>query len=126
MFDLGIQELILIFIVALVVFGPDRLPELAKGLGKGLADLKNTLSGVRDQVDSEFKEITSAKEIQELKNIADPLALKERLFGDDTLIKPDAGAPAPAEPRPEAAPTAPEPTAGRESNGPSEAPTTKG
>ncbi|NIR25464.1 MAG: twin-arginine translocase TatA/TatE family subunit, partial [Gammaproteobacteria bacterium] len=34
MFDLGIQELVVIFVVALLVFGPKRLPELARTMGK--------------------------------------------------------------------------------------------
>ncbi len=54
MFDLGIQELIVIFIVALLVFGPKRLPELGKSLGKGLAELKKAMQGVKEQMDVEL------------------------------------------------------------------------
>lgn len=57
MFDLGIQELIVIFIVALLVFGPKRLPELGKSLGKGLAELKKAMQGVKDQMDAELGEV---------------------------------------------------------------------
>ena len=49
MFDLGIQELIVIFIVALIVFGPKRLPELGRTIGKGMSELKRAMNGVRDQ-----------------------------------------------------------------------------
>jgi len=35
MFGLGLPELIVIFVIALVVFGPKKLPELGKALGKG-------------------------------------------------------------------------------------------
>ena len=56
MFDIGLQELILIFLVALLVFGPKRLPELAKSLGKGLGDLKRAFHDVKDQVETEFHE----------------------------------------------------------------------
>jgi Tat protein translocase TatB subunit len=56
MFDIGIQELIVIFIVALLVFGPKRLPELGRSLGKGLAELKKAFQDVKDQVETEFKE----------------------------------------------------------------------
>jgi len=51
MFDLGIQELILIFVVALLVFGPKRLPELSKTLGKGVRELKIALRGVKDSLE---------------------------------------------------------------------------
>ncbi len=40
MFDFGIGELIVIFAVALIVVGPDKLPQIAKTLGKGLGELK--------------------------------------------------------------------------------------
>ena len=48
MFDLGTQELILIFIVAFLVFGPKKLPELGRTLGKGIRDLKAAMRGVTD------------------------------------------------------------------------------
>ncbi|GBE02148.1 sec-independent protein translocase protein TatAd [bacterium BMS3Bbin06] len=57
MFDLGIQELIVIFVVALIIVGPQKLPELARSLGKGMAELKKTLQGVKEQIDSEMEEI---------------------------------------------------------------------
>ncbi len=43
--NLGLPELLVIAMVALLVFGPRRLPELAKGLGKGIRDFKKALSG---------------------------------------------------------------------------------
>ncbi len=52
-------ELIVIFVVALLVFGPQRLPELARSLGKGVAELKKALQGVKEQIDTEMEEIKS-------------------------------------------------------------------
>jgi len=49
MFNLGPMELILIGAAALLVFGPRRLPELAKGLGKGIRDFKKALDGHDDE-----------------------------------------------------------------------------
>ena len=40
MFGIGMPELIVIFIVALLVFGPKKLPELGKSLGRGLWNLR--------------------------------------------------------------------------------------
>ena len=55
MFDIGIQELIMIFIVALIVVGPKRLPELGRSLGKVIAELKKSFDGVKAQVTSEME-----------------------------------------------------------------------
>lgn len=82
MFDFGIQELILIFVVALVVFGPKRLPEIAHAMGKGIAEMKKALSGVKEQIDAELHDV---KDIKELKNL-DPIALKNELFKTQDLF----------------------------------------
>lgn len=49
--DLGFQELILIFIVALLVFGPKKLPELSRSLGKGIRELKMAMRGIKESVE---------------------------------------------------------------------------
>lgn len=48
--NLGLPELVVIFVVALLVFGPKRLPELAKGLGKGIRDFKKALNGEEEKL----------------------------------------------------------------------------
>lgn len=58
MFDLGTQELILIFIVAFLVFGPKRLPELGRTLGKGITELKSALRGVKESLEEAESEVT--------------------------------------------------------------------
>ena len=45
MFNLGLPEILIICALALLVFGPKRLPELAKNLGKGIRDFKKALEG---------------------------------------------------------------------------------
>ncbi len=56
MFDIGMQEIIVIIIVALLVFGPKRLPELSRTIGKGLADIRRAIEDAKYQVDRELRE----------------------------------------------------------------------
>lgn len=61
MFDLGFQELIVIFAVALLVFGPKRLPELGRTIGKGIHELKKAMHDVKSEVDKEvYKPVEGA------------------------------------------------------------------
>ena len=55
MFNLGTGELLIIFLVILLLFGAKRLPELARGLGKGINEFK-------DAVETGKQEIMDAKE----------------------------------------------------------------
>ena len=49
-FNLGIPEVIVILGVALVIFGPKKLPELGRNLGKGLRNFKDSLTSAASEV----------------------------------------------------------------------------
>lgn len=53
MFGLGVPELILIFVVALIVFGPKRLPEIGRTIGKTLAEFKKATDELKHTVERE-------------------------------------------------------------------------
>jgi len=65
MFGLGMSEVILILAVALIVIGPKKLPEVAKGFGKGYAEFRKYMNEFKDAVnidlDSEPKKTASGK-----------------------------------------------------------------
>jgi sec-independent protein translocase protein TatA len=66
--QLGFSEMLLIFIVALLVFGPKKLPELGKSLGKGIREFKKATEELKSSWDDQVKDITTP-----LKDITTPL-----------------------------------------------------
>ena len=52
---LGVPELIIIFIVALLVFGPRKLPELGKSLGRGLSEFRRASNELRNTLEEEVR-----------------------------------------------------------------------
>jgi sec-independent protein translocase protein TatA len=58
--NVGPLEIVVVLIIALIVFGPKRLPELGRSLGKGIREFKGSLSGDHDDEDS-AKELEPGK-----------------------------------------------------------------
>jgi sec-independent protein translocase protein TatA len=89
--SIGMPELILIFIVALLVFGPKKLPEIGKSLGKGLAEFKRASDELKKSIETEIEQ--SKNEVAAVTEHV--TSVRSSLFG----------APEPAtEPQPPAAP----------------------
>lgn len=86
MFGIGMPELLVIAVVALIVVGPKKLPDIAKALGKGLAEF-------RKATDSATETIKETLKTDELKKDMD--GLKDSLLHD---AKEEKGAPAPPVP----------------------------
>jgi len=62
--QLGLPELIIIGIIALLIFGPKKLPDLGAGLGKAIRDFKGAVSGpepAKEEKKEEKKEETQPK-----------------------------------------------------------------
>ncbi len=50
---LGYQELIIIFLIVLLLFGGSKIPDLAKGIGKGIREFNKAKDGIRDAIEKE-------------------------------------------------------------------------
>jgi sec-independent protein translocase protein TatA len=59
--DIGGGEFLMILFVALLLFGGDKLPELAKGLGKGIRDFKDASDGVKREINNQIDSYESKK-----------------------------------------------------------------
>lgn len=62
MFGIGFPELVVILLLALIVLGPQRLPELARSLGRGFSMLKQTAEEAQSQVRDELRAVEAASE----------------------------------------------------------------
>lgn len=67
--SIGMPELIVIFLVILLLFGSKRLPELARGLGKGIREFKKATSELKDELDISDIEKDITKDINDVSKI---------------------------------------------------------
>jgi len=82
MFGIGLPEMIVIFAVALIVVGPDKLPGLARSLAKGLMEMKKTMNQVKDNLTQEGEVLDSVQ--KDLKKTADEL--REKMIDVDPSV----------------------------------------
>jgi sec-independent protein translocase protein TatA len=59
-FGIGATEMIILLVVILVVFGPKRLPEMGRSLGKGMREFKDSISGKNDDDDERDEPVQRA------------------------------------------------------------------
>jgi sec-independent protein translocase protein TatA len=61
--NIGLPEILVVLVIALIVFGPKRLPELGRSLGKGIREFRGSVSGDShdDDDDKELRELQQAK-----------------------------------------------------------------
>jgi sec-independent protein translocase protein TatA len=55
--NIGPLEIVVILIIALIVFGPKRLPELGRSMGKGIREFKSSLTSDKDDDDDDVREL---------------------------------------------------------------------
>jgi sec-independent protein translocase protein TatA len=64
--SLGMQEIIVIFVLALIVFGPRKLPDLGKSLGKGLAEFKKASNELKQTWEDEVRLEKEREQVSEI------------------------------------------------------------
>jgi len=92
MFNIGLPELLIIAAIALIVFGPQKLPELAKALGKAIREFKKATEEMKESFEAE------TKDLEELKTtLTDEKLLADVAEEFSTLQEAPAEIPAPVE-----------------------------
>lgn len=83
MFNLGVPELLLILAVALIVFGPRKLPEIGRTLGKALGEFRRATDDLKNTIEREVR-------LEELKEIGPSLVPFESVSRDVAGVIPSA------------------------------------
>jgi len=94
MFGIGMPEMIMILVIALIVLGPKKLPDIAKGLGRAFNEFKKATTDFKESmgIDDELNDVKQAfdemnKDIKETIDIKPPLNNEPLSTSDNTDIK---------------------------------------
>lgn len=64
---IGTPEIIVILLIVVMLFGSKKIPELARGLGKGMREFKNATSDIQEEIRKSSKEITDTANLKHTK-----------------------------------------------------------
>jgi sec-independent protein translocase protein TatA len=62
--NIGLQEMVIIMVIALLIFGPKKLPEIGRSIGKALREFKKSTEEIKDK----FEEQIRADDFKEIQN----------------------------------------------------------
>lgn len=78
--SIGFPEMVFIFVLALLIFGPKKLPELGRSLGKGISEFRRASSELRNSLEREMHNIEQETKVEEpVQTVA-----KDSAAGSDT------------------------------------------
>ncbi|PIQ23210.1 twin-arginine translocase TatA/TatE family subunit [bacterium (Candidatus Blackallbacteria) CG17_big_fil_post_rev_8_21_14_2_50_48_46] len=69
MFGIGVPELLLILVLALIIFGPGKLPEVGKAIGRGLSEFRKAAKDVQEAADLSLTEKTGESSAEDAKKV---------------------------------------------------------
>jgi len=95
--NLGFSEMVFLFILALLIFGPKKLPEVGRQIGRFMNEFKRASNEFRSQIESEINALDVDIKPQILPPLRAPLdSLASRIFNPPSAERLEAAAPAPA------------------------------
>jgi TatA/E family protein of Tat protein translocase len=101
MFNIGLPELLIIVAIALIVFGPNKLPELAKAFGRAMREFKKATEEVKESFEAETKDLEEVKHTftdeKFLADLAEQISPPEPAT-EETSAQPEPSAPSEASP----------------------------
>jgi sec-independent protein translocase protein TatA len=71
MFNIGGSEIFFILFIVLLFFGSKKIPELARGLGKGLREMKDAANGIEREITKEMNDVKESVEVKKLLDKSD-------------------------------------------------------
>jgi TatA/E family protein of Tat protein translocase len=96
--NLGFPEMLFLFVLALIIFGPKKLPEIGRQIGKGLAEFKRASNEFQAQIQDEVRKL----ELEDVKNSIAPISLENTVsYSSQPAYTSPAPVAAAAEPSPE-------------------------
>lgn len=66
MFNIGASEIFFILFIILIFFGSKKIPELARGLGRGLREMKDAANGIEREITREVREVKEDTNVKKL------------------------------------------------------------
>ena len=109
MFGIGMQEIVLICVIALIVVGPKKMPELARALGKGYGEFRRAFDEMKRNVETDFQTDEIRRSLLDLPPRPTPVAYQPESLLTQPPAAADENAPLPYPPVMDAAPPPPEP-----------------
>ncbi len=107
---IGVQEMMLIFLVALVLFGPKKLPELGRLLGKGLTEYRRAKSELKATFETHLRELEREANVDSaLKNVTSPYSSPSSIASSTTTYDEYGHEPNYSDPTPHPGTVSPEP-----------------
>ena len=108
--SIGLPELLLIFVIALLLFGPRKLPDIGKSLGKAMGEFRRASNDLQRSLEEEVAadELRAAK--KEIEDVTRPTPLAEPSAAPAGGTQPAEPKPQPAEPEPQPTEPKPQPT----------------